>query len=438
MGRPAQAQQRTLLARVQANGNRLATLIEQLLDFSQLERGLPRATDQVLDLGETVRQILTDQPELPADHRLELTLAAGCHVRGSQAARRAGRDQPGQQRRQVLPRRHHHHRRRARRRRRRHPAGRRRGPGVPAEDREKVFSRFYRGHGDAVARTRGAGIGLAIVAEYAASMSGHARVSAAPGGGARFSITFPLVGDARAGTVRRSSRCRGFVISSSPPSRPRWWSSVAVSVVLLLRSANDQGIQALTRAKLQQVQASADSFNARAAAGLSSVSGLGAAHWQLTMRSPADAKVLATYNVDKNAQSGFFLIDAHNRVTNGVLLRPGRLGSIFDPPGWAKARRQLETEPSTVLPVSSSGLTTELPEYDLVVAIRGAQPDSVRGALVFETALTADLGLPTGDLAAGRPRRVHLVLVLPRQQRCGRGDHPATPVSAVPSRTCAT
>ncbi len=107
------------------------------------------------------------------------------------------------------------------------------------------------------------------------------------------------------------------------------------------------------------------------------------------MRSPADAKVLATYNVDKNAQSGFFLVDAHNRVTNGVLLRPGKLGSIFDPPGWAKARRQLESEPSVVLPVSRSGFTTELPEYDLVVAIRGAQPDSVRGALVFETALTA-------------------------------------------------
>jgi signal transduction histidine kinase len=164
---------------------------------------------------------------------------------------------------------------------------------------------------------------------------------------------------------------------------------VAVSVVLLLRSANDQGIQALTQAKLQQVQASADSFNARVEAGLNSASGLGAAKWQLTMRSPADAKVLASYNVDPNAQSGFFLIDVHDRITNGVLLRPHRLGTVFDPPGWAKAKRQLEAESSAVLPVSRSGLTTELPEYDLIVAIRGATPGSVRGALVFETALTA-------------------------------------------------
>ena len=61
-----------------------------------------------------------------------------------------------------------------------------------------MFSRFYRGRGDSVARTRGAGIGLAIVAEYAASMSGTARVTDAPGGGARFSISFPMITSLRA------------------------------------------------------------------------------------------------------------------------------------------------------------------------------------------------------------------------------------------------
>ncbi|HEY8301454.1 MAG TPA: HAMP domain-containing sensor histidine kinase [Jatrophihabitans sp.] len=186
-------QQRALLQRVQANGNRLAALIEQLLDFSQLESGLPRATDQVLDLGETVRRILAEQPELQTDHQLELDLAAGCHVRGSQAAvervvtnlvSNAAKYSPADTTITVGVR----------------LAGDvvtllvdDQGSGVAVEDRDKVFSRFYRGRGDAVARTRGAGIGLAIVAEYAASMSGAARVSDAPGGGARFSITFPLV-----------------------------------------------------------------------------------------------------------------------------------------------------------------------------------------------------------------------------------------------------
>ena len=67
------------------------------------------------------------------------------------------------------------------------------GPGVAEVDRARIFSRFYRGRGDAVTRTRGAGIGLAIVAEYAASMSGAADVLSAPGGGARFRVTFPAV-----------------------------------------------------------------------------------------------------------------------------------------------------------------------------------------------------------------------------------------------------
>jgi signal transduction histidine kinase len=165
--------------------------------------------------------------------------------------------------------------------------------------------------------------------------------------------------------------------------------AVAVSVVLLLRVANNQGIDALKRAKLQQVNASADSFNARVASSLSAVSGLGATKWQLTPNSTADERILATYNVDPNAKSGFFLINSNDMVTDGILLRPGTLGSTFAPPGWAKAKSQLQTQPSIVLPVTKPGLTTELPEYDLVVAIRGSTPTSVRGALVFEQAVTA-------------------------------------------------
>ena len=66
------------------------------------------------------------------------------------------------------------------------------GPGVPAADRKKIFSRFYRGR-DTINTTKGVGIGLAIVTEYAASMSGVATVDEAPGGGARFRISFPAV-----------------------------------------------------------------------------------------------------------------------------------------------------------------------------------------------------------------------------------------------------
>jgi signal transduction histidine kinase len=187
-------QQRGLLERVQANGARLNTLIEQLLDFSQLERGLPRANDELLDLGDTVRRILTDQPELQTDHDLDLYIADGCQVRGSAAAierivtnlvGNAAKYSPRSTTISVT----------VRSEDRDHAVVLvdDQGSGVPADDREKVFSRFYRGRGDSVMRTRGAGIGLAIVAEYAASMSGTVRVTDAPSGGARFAVTFPMV-----------------------------------------------------------------------------------------------------------------------------------------------------------------------------------------------------------------------------------------------------
>jgi signal transduction histidine kinase len=167
--------------------------------------------------------------------------------------------------------------------------------------------------------------------------------------------------------------------------------AVAVSVVVLLQIATDQGSKALKNAKLAQVNATANSFNARFTAQLSAVSGLGSSPWELVPGSKRDAGVLQTYAaIDPNAKSGFFLIDANDRVTSGVLLRPGTLGSRFDVPGWAKAKANLGTTPVAVLPVTSTGLTSELPSYAFVVAIRGATPGSVRGALVAEQALTAN------------------------------------------------
>jgi two-component system sensor histidine kinase MtrB len=65
------------------------------------------------------------------------------------------------------------------------------GPGVPAEDRERVFERFARGPRAARGSLPGAGLGLAIVAETAARHGGAAWCSDAPAGGARFSFSVP-------------------------------------------------------------------------------------------------------------------------------------------------------------------------------------------------------------------------------------------------------
>ena len=165
--------------------------------------------------------------------------------------------------------------------------------------------------------------------------------------------------------------------------------AVALSVVVLLQGASDQGTKALTQAKLGQVEATANSFNARVTAQLTAVAGLGGSPWQLVANSAADQAVLHTFDVNPNAKSGYFLIDADDTITAGILLRPGALGSRYAPPGWQQVKGQLAARPAIVLPVTTQGLTTELPSYAFVVAIRG-KANAVRGALVFEQALTND------------------------------------------------
>lgn len=187
-------QSRMFLERVHTNACGLGALIEQLLDISQLENGPPAAEAELLDLGPTITTILAERPELVAGHGLSSELAPGCLVRGSTVALErivtnlvgnAAKYAPEGTRITVAVR----------------ADGDRaalvvddEGPGVPAEDRDQIFNRFYRGHGDPVTRTKGVGIGLAIVAEYAASMAGVATVAQAPSGGARFIVSFPAVG----------------------------------------------------------------------------------------------------------------------------------------------------------------------------------------------------------------------------------------------------
>jgi signal transduction histidine kinase len=185
---------RAFLERVLANARSLESLTEQLLDFSRLERGLRPAMGELLDLGKTASRVLQEQPELTAAHNLSLRVAPDCLVLGSApAVARIVTNLVGNAAKYS-------------------PAGTTitvtvrsdgeqvsltvddEGPGVPVADRERIFTRFYRGHGDQVTGTRGTGVGLAIVAEFAASMSGTATVQEAPSRGARFCVSFPAAG----------------------------------------------------------------------------------------------------------------------------------------------------------------------------------------------------------------------------------------------------
>jgi two-component system, OmpR family, sensor kinase len=79
-----------------------------------------------------------------------------------------------------------------------------RGPGVPADMRERVFERFARGPND-TARAGGSGLGLAIVKAVADAHGGRVELLDAPGGGARFVVTLPAAAIAPVRSDRAAS-----------------------------------------------------------------------------------------------------------------------------------------------------------------------------------------------------------------------------------------
>jgi len=66
------------------------------------------------------------------------------------------------------------------------------GPGVPDEDRERIFQPFYRRDAGDRLPLSGHGLGLPICRSIVAAHDGHIRVVDRPGGGARFIVALPL------------------------------------------------------------------------------------------------------------------------------------------------------------------------------------------------------------------------------------------------------
>ena len=66
------------------------------------------------------------------------------------------------------------------------------GPGIPPEEREKIFDRFYRG--DASRSGEGTGLGLAMVKKIAQMHGAELRLESAPDAGSCFFVFFPQDG----------------------------------------------------------------------------------------------------------------------------------------------------------------------------------------------------------------------------------------------------
>jgi len=82
------------------------------------------------------------------------------------------------------------------------------GPGIPSEERDRIFERFHRG--SKAGSSGGFGLGLAIGRELARRMSGELDVEETDGDGTRFALTLrtarsPADGSPRPGQDRVSA-----------------------------------------------------------------------------------------------------------------------------------------------------------------------------------------------------------------------------------------
>ena len=185
-------QRRDFVDRIGANARSLSQVVQDLLDFSLLDRGTLALNLEPIDLASVVGGVLDRLAPAFGEHELDSELPAvglvdadrnGLERIATNLLTNAVKFSPSGTTIGVTVRADGDHA---------VLEVRDQGPGVPAEERERVFTRFYRGSGDAVLATRGVGIGLSVVSEFVARMRGEVRVDDAPGGGARFTVRLPL------------------------------------------------------------------------------------------------------------------------------------------------------------------------------------------------------------------------------------------------------
>jgi len=174
-------------------GRRLMHLVENILHFSRAEREMTRLGLEPIDLSVVVCSIVEDWRPLAAaaDVRIETRLAPDVHAVADSSALRqmllnlldnavkygptsgtvtVGTSANGTGARVWVE---------------------DEGQGIPPDERERVWSSYYRLERDAHSAVAGSGIGLYVVRELARLHGGSAWVEAATGGGARFVVEVP-------------------------------------------------------------------------------------------------------------------------------------------------------------------------------------------------------------------------------------------------------
>jgi PAS domain S-box-containing protein len=179
---PAEA--RDLAHRISQNARRLDRMAGDFLDFERLARGVAEPNYTRVDVGALIREIVAES-ELVAERQLAVEVAP-IAIRADPAMlerivenllANTAKHTPASARIWVtLTKRAHGV----------ELVVEDAGPGVPDDDKERIFEPFRQG---AAAATTGSGVGLALVARFAELHGGRAWVEDRPGGGASFHVT---------------------------------------------------------------------------------------------------------------------------------------------------------------------------------------------------------------------------------------------------------
>jgi signal transduction histidine kinase len=190
-------QQRESLEIVERSAGRLMGITRNLLDLTRIEAGKILLVLRPVDLGALVRAVVEEyEPELAErDHRVRvgqpsglpralcdearaaqivgnlLSNAAKYTLPGGAIHVRLDRDeQEGFLRVSVAD----------------------EGPGIPLEDQQRLFTRFFRGESSRQSGAPGAGLGLHITRSLVELHGGRIGLESQPGAGSTFTVTFPI------------------------------------------------------------------------------------------------------------------------------------------------------------------------------------------------------------------------------------------------------
>ena len=183
---------RELASRIRRQAGSLRHLVDDLLDYARLEHERLRVAPRDLDLAEHVSMLVESMAPVVGDHQVVVDASPGVMAWADPIAverilanllSNAGKYSPPGTTVTVTVATHGD-------RARLSVADQ--GPGIPAEERRRVFVRFYRLDNAETVRTRGAGIGLSILHDFAERSGADVTIDDAHGGGALVCIDFPV------------------------------------------------------------------------------------------------------------------------------------------------------------------------------------------------------------------------------------------------------